>query len=94
MFIIAVTLVIIVSNVEKGNTILPEDQGAKDGLQRAIEDLTEAGFDVRESLIGWFTVDEAIVNQRGPINDEYCWDSDHTGGWCCLECRGIPPGLR
>lgn len=28
-----------------------------------------------------------ITIEHAPvILDEYCWDSDHQGGWCCIEC--------
>lgn len=27
------------------------------------------------------------MEQQIPIGDEYCWDSEHEGGWTCRQCR-------
>lgn len=60
-----------------------------DSLDRAINDIKEAGFDAKETLTGYFIIDAEMLDREGAIGEEYCWMHSGVGrgGWTCYACN-------
>ncbi len=47
------------------------------------------GYDVRQTLTGYLTVETEFLEREGATGDEYCWSHKGVGrgGWCCYACN-------
>jgi len=68
--------------------------GCSDDCWSAFENGRKNEFDEPYCVAAHVTYDEAykLVNGHEPpstvvINDEYCWGSEHAGGWDCPQCH-------
>ncbi len=60
-----------------------------DPLKQTINDIIEAGFPVKETLQGYFSVETEMLEREGTIGEEYCWmhHGPGRGGWICYACN-------